>query len=249
MQNSNLQNIKNILLAVLFIIVLFLSYDTVNVRYDLKESEINYKVSQDSLRETKNKLGESIYSKSIYIKSIEELKQENNSLNEEIKKLSYSEKSKLIEIQKLQIIINNLKDSALQELDSSFICENQYKYNFLIQDQYRTLEGYNIIYSETQPDSSSIHIEKEQMNVDLTITKKDTKNGIELGVSSNNPYLSINNIEGSIVDIEAYKKYQKPKKWGLGVGVGLGLGYDLINKSIFIGPTVAVSLNYNFLTW
>ena len=70
-----------------------------------------------------------------------------------------------------------------------------------------------------------------------------------MSVSSDNPYIQINSIEGAIVDIEAYQKYQKPKKWGLGVGIGVMTGYDMINKSLFFGPGITVSLNYNILTW
>jgi hypothetical protein len=66
------------------------------------------------------------------------------------------------------------------------------------------------------------------------------KNGIELGVTSDNPYIKVNSLEGSIVNIDSYEKYQKPKKWGLGVGVGLGVGYDILNKNLFIGPTVSL---------
>lgn len=228
---------------------MFLGYRHYNLKHDLQNSQFNYNAAIDSLRVSENKVGDLIYSKNIYIKSIEDLKKEKNSLYKEIDKLKYSEKKNLIEISKLSVSLNHLKDSINQTYDSSYKELNQHKYNFELSDKYRTLEGYTIVHSQCIPDSSFFYLEKDSIYVDFVITKKETNSGIELGVSTDNPYVKINDIQGSIVNIDKFEKYQKQKKWGLGVGVGISSGYDLLNKSIFIGPSISFSINYNLLTW
>lgn len=244
-----IKNFKNILIIFLVIYLLSLGNSYINTKNDLHNTSLNYIAAVDSLRISKNKIGDLTYSKNIYIKSIDELKAENNALMSEINKLNYSEKRHLIEIQKLKISISNLRDSAKQFYDTSYQELNQYKFNYLIEDQFRCLSGYTIIHSSCVPDSSFFFIEKDSIYADFTITKKEVKNGIELGVTSNNPYIKVNSLEGSIVNIDSYEKYQKPKKWGLGVGLGLGIGYDILNKNLFIGPTMSLQLNYNLITW
>lgn len=264
MKNLNLQNIKdflyktfqfiiknfkNIFLICLILYIFYLGSSYLNVKDNLYNTTLNYEASIDSLRITKNKLGDLVYSKKIYIKSIDELKKENNSLYKEIDKLKYSEKKNLIEISKLSVSLNHLKDSINQTYDSSYKELNQYKYNFELSDKYRTLEGYTIVHSQCIPDSSFFYLEKDSIYVDFVITKKEINSGIELGVSTDNPYVKVNDIQGSIVNIDKFEKYQKQKKWGLGVGIGISSGYDLLNKSIFIGPSIQFSINYNLLTW
>lgn len=249
MKNLNLQNIK-IFIVCLFLLIFGGSiYYNINLSNQLKQTEICYVASMDSVKQATNKIGELTYSKNILIQDIDELKQTNTKLAKEIDKLTYSEKRNLLEIDRLNLIIKNSKDSITQSLDTSFIKENTYKFNYSINDKYRTLEGYTLVYSHSPPDSSQFYIEKDIINANITLSKKETKNGIEMSVSSDNPYVQINSIEGAIVDIEAYQKYQKPKKWGLGVGIGVMTGYDMINKSLFFGPGITVSLNYNILTW
>jgi hypothetical protein len=62
----------------------------------------------DTLKITKNKLGETVVSNGVLMLNIEELSKTNSSLNEEVNKLSKKDKKNLVEISKMSIEINNM---------------------------------------------------------------------------------------------------------------------------------------------
>lgn len=244
MKNLNLSSIKNIIIVVLFIITITFSGLYFNKKYDYEISNQNYYAAVDSLRTTQNKLGEIVYEKNMYVLSIEELEKENSNLYNDIKKLSTRDRKNLVEISKLNTEIGFLKDSINQKLDTT---SEDIKFLFDLTNEYRKLSGYTLV--SLSPLTSSLYIEEDKIFTDLTISKIKTDKGFELNVSSTNPYLKINNIEGSIVNIDAYQKSQKQKHWGLGVSAGIGATYGLINKNIDVGPTISITINYNFITW
>lgn len=241
MKNLNLSSIKNIIIVVLVIITILFGGLYFNKKADLDIANQNYYAAVDSLRTTKNELGEIVYEKNMYVLSIEELKKENHSLYGDIAKLSSKNKRNLTEISKLNTEIDFLKDSISQSLDTTY--KEGYKFLFDKSNDYRTLKGFTIV--NLDPISSDLFIEEDKIITDLTIYKTKTDKGIQLNVSSSNPYLKINSIEGSVVEVQTVK----PKRWGLGVGLGFGVTYGLIGKTIDVGPTISVNVNYNFLTW
>lgn len=63
-------------------------------------------------------------------------------------------------------------------------------------------------------------------------------------VTSENPYIDINNIESSIVVQD--NKTNKRKPWNIGASAGVGIMYDCIGKSFCAGPYIGFGLSYGF---
>jgi hypothetical protein len=66
---------------------------------------------------------------------------------------------------------------------------------------------------------------KDEILADIIIKKYINNNQINLQVTSNNPYLQITNIDGSILDVADYNKVEKPKRFSLNIGPQFGFGY------------------------
>jgi hypothetical protein len=66
---------------------------------------------------------------------------------------------------------------------------------------------------------------KDEILADIIIKKYINNNQINLQVTSNNPYLQITNIDGSILDVADYNKIEKPKRFSLNIGPQFGMGY------------------------
>jgi hypothetical protein len=249
MKSLNPSSIKNIVIVVLIIIILLLGFGVGYYAHKNHVSEANYKAATDTLRVYKNKADEAVYQKTLYQLDIKQLKSDKEDLYKEIEKLTKKEQRQLVEISKLTAEIVFLKDSVSSIRDTSYKEEGSYKFDFCLQDEYRKIQGHNIVKSIEAPKEVFVFVDTNTVATDLVLMHKKTDRGIELAVSSSNPYLKINSIDGSIVNIDAYQKEAKKKHWGLGVGVGFGATYGLINKSIDVGPTVTVQVSYNFITW
>lgn len=81
--------------------------------------------------------------------------------------------------------------------------------------------------------------------MDLIITKKKEDDKLILSASSSNPYINVTNIEGSIIDINAYNSYQKSKPFGIGIQAGYGLSTN--NGVVFLSPYIGVGISYNII--
>lgn len=217
---------------------------------DIKIQSQNIKGLSDTLKVTKNKLGEAVKSNGLLLMDINELEENNSSLMLEINKLSKKDKKNLIEINKLSITIDFLKDSLdkkeIIKPDTSIVVDsNTVIYPFSKSSIYRELKWEVTVFSKEKQVTSTITSDK--IFADITIGKKEEKNKITLFASSSNPYINITKLEGAVIDLSAYNKFQKKKPFGLGLHIGYGLS---TNKGIvFISPYIGVGLSYNFLRW
>jgi hypothetical protein len=211
---------------------------------NIKIANQNITALSDTLKLTKNKVGEVVKSKTLLLMDITNLKNSNSDLTTEINKLTSKDKKNLIEIDKLNIVINMQKDS-LEKFKSGtpiVINDSTKVYPFNKINAFRDLE-WNVEVVGKQINSVSSTLLSDKVMLDLVINKKKIDNNIILSVSSSNPYVNITNIDGSIIDLKAYNSLQKIKPFSVGLQLGYGLSTN--NGIVFISPYVGIGISYN----
>ena len=177
----------------------------------------------------------------------------NSNLNNAINALSSKDKKHLIDIADLKITIDMLKDSIeILQPDGTVVVINDstklYSYPIKHKDLFRDLEGNVKVTSTKQPLSTTFELTSDKIFADIIVGKKEIDGDkIQIFASSSNPYVHINNIEGSVIDLKAYNKYQAPKHFGIGVqfGMGTSVGMDGIVR---LTPYLGVGISYNILS-
>lgn len=216
----------------------------------IKINDNNISALTDSLKTTKNKLGEVIKSAELLILSVNDLKKHNSDLTKEINKLSSKDKRSLVEINKLNITIDMLGDSIKRlQPDSIVIINDSMKsYKFNRSNKFRELEwDVDITNKKDGTEVVTSAIITDKIYMDLVINKKKEGDKLNLSVSSSNPYVNVTDIQGSVIDLTAYNSLQKSKLFGLGVHVGYGLSIN--NSVVFLSPYIGIGLNYNLIKW
>ena len=196
----------------------------------------------DSLEVYKNKLEEEYTAKNIYVQTIDQLKQNNSKLYDEIKNL----KDNPIVVTKTNIVV---KTDTVYMTSDSIIAPN---------DTLRELHwsaneqnGYYVIKGQTnvRTDFSSFDTQINHFNIPVTLTMNIIEKGKKLQFisRSDNPYVTITNINGVIIDpakSDVIKSCFKPKRWSVGPQVGIGVTSDLK-----ISPYIGVGITYGILQW
>lgn len=86
------------------------------------------------------------------------------------------------------------------------------------------------------------------------ISNPDYPTTLKVIARSNNPYVSILDTQGTIVDPmkhPAFKAILKKNKktWGVGIQAGFGLNYDINKKNIGVGPYVGIGISKNIISF
>lgn len=234
-------------IGIILILIASLSYN-IDQFYKRKVDNMNITSLTDSLYVSKNKLGEEVKSKTLLIMSVKELKKTNNELVAEINKLSNKDKRNLVEINKLNFTVDMLEDSVnvLSSKPPIIVNDTTTIYPFEKTNAFRDLKYYvNVIDRKNGKDIVTSAVTNDKVFADLIITKKKEQGNLILSVSSSNPYININSILGSVVNIKAYNEYQKPKKFG--IGLHLGYGISTHSSIVYLSPYIGIGLNYNFI--
>lgn len=196
----------------------------------------------DTIKTTKNKVGEVVKSKNLLLMDIKDLKNSNSGLTKEIDKLNNKDKRNLVEIDKLNITIDMLQDSIINLKSGTPIVVNDSTkiYPFSKINSFRNLQ-WDVTVVGKQVNSVSSKLTSDKLFMDLVIDKKKEGSNLILSVSSSNPYVKVTNIEGSIINLSAYNSLQKAKPFGIGLQVGYGIGGSGFT------PFIAVGLSYNII--
>ena len=225
--------IIEILMAIILLGIIFHLNRANNIQRD------NITALTDSITITKNKVGELEYNKNILIADYKLLKDINSSLVNDIDNLSKYNKKHLLEINKLQIEIDFLKDSLNTELIS--VEDGVYVYSMETINEFRELSTKIYVESEIAPTSVYGEVISDKMFADITISKIEVDDGIQLTVSSSNPYLNIMDIQGSVIKVP--KSVIVPKRFGIGLQLGAGVGLNGFT------PYFGVGISYNLITF
>lgn len=241
-------------IAILIVVLFIGSCNRIStLKNDLAISEQNQKALADSLRFSKNKVGDLEASINILVAEKNNLKDLNKELADELKK----EKGKVYELNQ---IIANYKP-VIVEVPVDVIVykpvngDKQYgllvKYDTIF-DKYNysklEVETKFLIDSNFNVKPLTSTIKNNEIGFNLITGLRELDGNIEIFARSNHPYIGIIDMEGAIIDPKNHpvlKKFTKPKKFGIsffigpaiggntnhvigGVFVGAGLTYDLI---------------------
>lgn len=235
-----------ILLLIVISIGFFYYFSNRNISLKYKISSQNEKALSDSLRIIKDKYDLIIYEKNILVANESELKDLSKNLYIELNTFKKDDKKKLITISLLNGKINFLNDSIgklLSKKDSGYIRDDKIETLFDFSDEYKTLKGGTSIFLNYKDSSFTYNSFLTNFSIDLKMTtglKKNDEGNYEIYFKTNNPYFTISNIEGSIIDKSAFTITQKEKKFGVGFQIGYGIGKNLLT------PYFGIGLSYNF---
>ncbi len=233
MKNLNQLYIK---IAVGILLILSISFNF-KQSSNSRIAEQNIISLTETLKTTKNKLEETVKSKELLIMNIKELKESNSSLTQEINKLSAKDKKHLIDISKLNITIDMLMDSILVLQPDGTIVVNDTTTNYYFSkiNKFRELK-WDVTVIKSNPNKVTSTITADKIFADIVIGKTEEDGKLSIFASSSNPYVNITNIEGSVIDLNAYNKLQKKKPFGVGLHIGGGLSTN--NGVVFLSPYV-----------
>lgn len=197
-------------------------------------SQQNLKAAQDTIEMLYMENGELAYEKSLYILSENQLQNQ----------LSIS-KSELIDIKKkfgdLSLLIksnNEIRiDTVYSTIDSIIYINDTTNHYFKYNDDWLSLEGQSMILDGSG--KTILYNIKVPTPISIGLTED-----YRVFIKSPNPYLSITEIDGAILDNSKFN--QNKSHWSHGIQIGLGIQYGLFNKELDIGPQIGYSLQYNF---
>jgi opacity protein-like surface antigen len=260
MLNLNLSSIKNWIKTkttlkdlsfIGLIVICAILYGTYKqTKNDLQETQRNLIAATDTIKVTKNKLGENVYKINSLTADYKQLKEINSELVLEINKLSKKDKKNLVEINKLNLTINLLQDS-IKELNNQLTgfdidpVTGLTTYNYELKDstKFRELRGTIKVTTTNQPSKVNTVLTMDKVYTDLVIGKTLKNDKLELFVTSSNSGLVVNNIQGSVIDLNAYTKLQPKKRFSVGLQAGYGL--TIYGATPYVGVGVSYNL-FNF---
>lgn len=257
---------RNILIALALLLLIALGISlrkNSNLKTDLNISEQNQKALTDSVRVSKNKVGELEYSKNILISKNGDLSKLNADLAAEYAK----EKGKVSELTKtIAIIKNNPKDTIFLPTDLIKYPDGTkglaWTYDTIYsKDNYRKVKGVsdfkidftNATYTITPLKTK---ISEFEIGFDFVQGLRETKAGdVEMFVRSNHPGFDVKDLDAVIINPDTHpvlKKFTnktKQKRFGIGVIAGYGIYIDNFNRTSGLGAQVGVGFSYSLINF
>ena len=210
-----------ILILCLLVCIFFLIRSCENNLANKRIYDNNVKALTEQIQTWETKTGDLVAEKTVLEGDVKLLKQTNEELYEQVKKLKTRPKEVVyIETE----IINEVHDTTFI-VDSNYI-----KKYFDFSDQWRTLTGF----VEYNNPNLNLTFTKDITKADFTVAIRDSK----VYITSNNPHIVYNDIQGVVL----------PKKepiFTISTGPSFSAGYGLINKNIDCYAGWSVIIGYN----
>lgn len=198
-------------------------------------SQQNVRALLDTVQTLKLSNGELVSYKQQYINTHKELEQYIGISNKKIKDLEKQLDSKIDRITYLESSIR--VDTIVLETVVSQSKDDSVTYTFHLDEQWIKMDGgLSVINTVSTATLYGLRIPTPL----IVGTTDDNK----VFVTSENPYIDINNIESSIVIQKNQTTKRKP--WNIGASAGVGVMYDCIGKSFCAGPYIGFGLSYGF---
>ena len=199
--------------------------------------ENNLNAATEKIEVLKTANGELLAKKQSYITTISDLEDYINISKKEIKDLQKALDDKILYIGELETLIDikptEVHDTTVVYKDSTF----NFTFNFR-NKWYELIGNSSFDYNRVKTEINTLYV-----NVPLHVGLTDDW---KIFVTTQNPYVVFNDVEGALLDKDVYLKQQKKKKWGISVSVGVYTGYNLFDKSIYIGPGAGCGISYMF---
>ena len=210
-----------ILVLCLLVCIFFLIRSCENNLANKRIYDNNVKALTEQIQTWETKTGDLVAEKTVLEGDVKLLKQTNEELYEQVKKLKARPKEVVyIETE----IINEVHDTTFI-VDSNYI-----KKYFDFSDQWRTLTGF----VEYNNPNLNLTFTKDITKADFTVAIRDSK----VYITSNNPHIVYNDIQGVVL----------PKKepiFTISTGPSFSAGYGLINKNFDFYAGWSVIIGYN----
>lgn len=222
---------ETIIFALILGIVIIYSNSKVNIL------EHNINAYKDTVEQVTLKNNELLISKNSLILLESELREELDISKNELKELKQQLNSKVAYIAKLESNIN-IKDTIYLFKDTMYTNNNIITKKFLVSDEW--LSANAVVEGHTIEDSK---LSITSLNIPLPVSVGLTDD-YTFFVKTPNPYVTITNINGAVVNKSQLAK--REKHFHHGIYLGFGINYGIINKSLDIGPSFGYCISYTF---
>ena len=199
--------------------------------------ENNLNAATEKIEVLKTANGDLLAKTRSYVTTISDLEDYINISKKEIKDLQKALDDKILYIGELETLIDikptEVHDTTVVYKDSTF------NFTFNFRDKWYELIGNSSFdYNRVKTEINTLYV-----NVPLRVGLTDDW---KIFVTTQNPYVVFNDVEGALLDKDVYLKQQKKKKWGISISVGMYAGYDLVGKNIYVGPGAGCGISYTF---
>ena len=232
-ENKVLLSIVAILIALLGLMIGIIIRKNNNIT--IIENNLNAATEKIEVLKTAN--GDLLTKTRSYITTISDLEDYINISKKEIKDLQKALDDKILYISELETLIDikptEVHDTTVVYKDSTF----NFTFNFR-NKWYELIGNSSFDYNRVKTEINTLYV-----NVPLRVGLTDDW---KIFVTTQNPYVVFNDVEGALLDKDVYLKQQKKKKWGISLSLGMYAGYDLFDKSVYIGPGAGCGISYTF---
>lgn len=210
-----------ILVLCLLVCIFFLIRSCENNLANKRIYNNNVKALTEQIQTWETKAGDLVAEKTVLEGDIKLLKQTNEELYEQVKKLKARPKE-----------VVYIKTEIINEVhDTTFIVDSNYiKKYFDFSDQWRTLTGF----VEYNKPNLNLTFTKDITKADFTVAIRDSK----VYITSNNPHIVYNDIQGVVLP-------KKEPMFTISTGPSFSAGYGLINKNFDFYAGWSVIIGYN----
>ena len=210
-----------ILVLCLLVCIFFLIRSCENNLANKRIYDNNVKALTEQIQTWETKTGDLVAEKTVLEGDVKLLKQTNEELYEQVKKLKAKPKE-----------VVYIKTEIINEVhDTTFIVDSNYiKKYFDFSDQWRTLTGF----IEYNNPNLNLTFTKDITKADFTVAIRDSK----VYITSNNPHIVYNDIQGVVLP-------KKEPMFTISTGPSFSAGYGLINKNFDFYAGWSVIIGYN----
>lgn len=225
------------IVAILFILLSLMIGIIIRKNNNITIIENNLSAATEKIEVLKTTNGDLLAKNRSYITTINSLEDYINISKKEVKDLQKTLDDKILYISELETLINikptEVHDTTVVYKDSTF------NFTFNFSDKwYKLIGNSSFDYNRVKTEINTLYV-----NVPLCVGLTDDW---KIFVTTPNPYVVFNDIEGALLDKEVYLKQQKKKRLGISISLGIYTGYDLFDKSIYIGPGAGCGVSYIF---
>lgn len=225
--------VKNAALIVLSIICIALLLSTTCANQKNRQYEENIEAYKDSIHTLNLSNGELLAYKKSFMDENNNLHEYLNMSKKEYKELEKKLNEKIDYISELE---SNIRVDSIVMHDSVYIgFDSTLIIPFSYTDKWVSLGGETTVF-----DSACAETRIDGIKMDIPLVVGFDRNN-KFFAETENPYVNFTSINSAVST-----KNNKQKRWNVGLQVGVGAQYDIIHKTLGVGPYVGVGIAYGF---